>query len=232
MLKCPNAVLASALLRRDSGKLQRTENCNMKNWLSLCDWRQDVEHHRAVWHAQKIWKARRSEGKRRKRLERSGLGGVGVAFWEGQTSRGQECTFSSFARSPSEYKFATLSSWRGRYPHRREFSNTAGVPEASIATLTEWISNFFHPHRLRIPITRLPIYSSRWKITASLFVLPKKGQPRDIFEGFSYSNTFLSQIGFSAKTSFYLSPWAFIYLKFSRATRVENSIALDQFLWK
>lgn len=139
----------------------------MKNWLSLCDWRQDVEHHRAVWHAQKIWKARRSNGKRRKRRGRSGLGGV--AFWEGQTSRGQECTFSSFARSPLEYKFATLSSWRERYPHRREFSDTAGVPEASTATLTEWISNFFHPHRLRIPITRLPIYSSRWKITASLF---------------------------------------------------------------
>lgn len=92
-----------------------------------------------------------------------------MAFWEGQTSRGQECTFSSFARSPSEYKFATLSSRRERYPHRREFSDTAGVPEASTATLTEWISNFFHPHRLWIPITRLPIYSSRWKITASLF---------------------------------------------------------------
>lgn len=168
MLKCPIIVLVFALLRRESRELQRTENCNMKNWLSLCDWRQDVEHHRAVWHAQKIWKAKRSERKRRKRHERSGLEGVGVAFWEGQTSRGQECTFSSFARSPSEYKFATLSSWRGRYPHRREFSDTAGViPEASIATLTEWISNFFHHHRLRIPITRLPIYSSRWKITAS-----------------------------------------------------------------
>lgn len=50
----------------------------MKNWLSLCDWRQDVEHHRAVWHAQKIWKARRSKRKRRKRCERSGLGGGGI----------------------------------------------------------------------------------------------------------------------------------------------------------
>lgn len=164
----------------------RTENRNMKNWLSLCDWRQDVEHHRAVWHAQKIWKARRSWRKRRKRRKRSGLGGVGVAFWEGQTSRGQECTFSSFARSPSEYKFATLSSWRGRYPHRREFSDTAGVPEASTATLTEWFSNFFHLHRLRIPITRLPIYSSRWKITTSLFVILAEGQPCGISENFSH----------------------------------------------
>lgn len=194
MLKCLKVVLVFALLQQESRKLQRTENCNMKNWLSLCDWRQDVEHHRAVWHAQKIWKARRSKRKRRKRCERSGLGGVGVAFWEGQTSRGQECTFSSFARSPSEYKFATLSSWRGRYPHRREFSDTAGVPEANTATLTEWISNFFHPHRVRIPITRLPIYSSRWKITTSLFVMLKKGQSCGIFESFLYfhANTVLS----------------------------------------
>lgn len=119
-----------------------------------------------------------------------------MAFWEGQTSRGQECTFSSFARSPLEYKFATLSSWRERYPHRREFSDTAGVPEASTATLTEWISNFFHPHRLRIPITRLPIYSSRWKITASLFasVEGEKDNHALFFEGdfsYFYADTFL-----------------------------------------
>lgn len=144
----------------------------------------------------KIWKTKKSKRekekgereKRRKRCERSGLGEVGVAFWEGQTSRGQECTFSSFARSPSEYKFATLSSWRGRYPHRREFSDTAGVPglgAAAAATLTEWISNFFQlPSRLRIPITRLPIYSSRWKITAGLFAVSKKGQACGIGAGF------------------------------------------------
>lgn len=74
-----------------------------------------------------------------------------MAFWEGQTSRGQECAFSSFARSPSEYKFATLSSWRGRYPHRREFSDTAGVPGAGAATLDRMDFEFLPPRLFPLP---------------------------------------------------------------------------------
>lgn len=210
MLKCPIVVLA--LLLYCGGNRESCREQKIVIWKIDCHFVIDDKMSNIIELYGMHKRYERREGAReneRKRCERSGLGGVGVAFWEGQTSRGQECTFSSFARSPSEYKFATLSSWRGRYPHRREFSDTAGVPEASIATLTEWISNFFHPHRLRIPITRLPIYSSRWKITASLFVMSKEGQLRGIFESFSYfhTNTFLSNRIFG-EDKYYLSPFS------------------------
>lgn len=146
MLKCPIVVLA--LLLYCGGNRESCREQKIVIWKIDCHFVIDDKMSNIIELYGMHKRYERREGAReneRKRCERSGLGGVGVAFWEGQTSRGQECTFSSFARSPSEYKFATLSSWRGRYPHRREFSDTAGVPEASIATLTEWISNFFHP---------------------------------------------------------------------------------------
>lgn len=123
--------------------------------------------------------------RRGKRLDGSGSRVVGVAFWEGQTSRGQECTFSSFARSPTEYKFATLSPWRERYPRRSEFPDTRRAPEDRHHPLRPLRMDFEVPRSSippRIPITRLPIYSSWWKIIAALFATRENGRVRSISE--------------------------------------------------
>lgn len=117
MLKCPIVVLA--LLLYCGGNRESCREQKIVIWKIDCHFVIDDKMSNIIELYGMHKRYERREGAReneRKRCERSGLGGVGVAFWEGQTSRGQECTFSSFARSPSEYKFATLSSWRGRYP--------------------------------------------------------------------------------------------------------------------
>lgn len=98
---------------------------------------------------------------------------MGVAWWEGQSSRGQECTFSSFARSPLEYKFATLSPWR------ETLSPPPAIPVGLYATSStpETSSNNLQPLRMDFEFldTSLPIHRriarqldyqfihSRWK---------------------------------------------------------------------
>jgi len=89
----------------------------------------------------------------------------------------------------------------GVIPRRREFSDTAGLlhqeQASTTATLTEWISNFLpapSSHAtvtLRIPITRLPIYSSRPEnhlpfIRASAL----KDNAATVAGGFSYFHPF------------------------------------------
>lgn len=105
---------------------------------------------------------------------------MGVAWWEGQSSRGQECTFSSFARSPLEYKFATLSPWR----ETLSLSPPPAIPVGLYATSStpETSSNNLQPLRMDFefldtplpshspsdsPTTRLPIYSfamEKWSL--------------------------------------------------------------------
>lgn len=105
---------------------------------------------------------------------------MGVAWWEGQSSRGQECTFSSFARSPLEYKFATLSPWR----ETLSLSPPPAIPVGLYATSStpETSSNNLQPLGMDFefldtplpshspsdsPTTRLPIYSfamEKWSL--------------------------------------------------------------------
>lgn len=91
---------------------------------------------------------------------------MGVAWWEGQSSRGQECTFSSFARSPLEYKFATLSPWR----ETLSLSPPPAIPVGLYATSStpETSSNNLQPLRMDFEFLDTPLPSIHRRIARQL----------------------------------------------------------------
>jgi len=130
----------------------------------------------------------------------------------------------------------------GVIPHRREFSDTAGLPtprDQRAATLTEWISNFLFP--LRSPsslaadsdnsITNLFIATENHR-PFFLVLQGTQGQRRRAFRGyflvFSRAHPRPPQIRFSARTGIALRPIAPLGAALARSELRSSARALTR----